>query len=180
MNSILLNEHRITGSVKDRYANILYLLHFENTYIFGSHELEFEITIDPNAFISKFEANIDGVIFIGKTKEKETASKEYKAAKEKNENAILISQPHKDIPNVFKIKTNIDAKSKILLTIEIEQYLQKKFGFNELNIQLLRNWNKYNIKQNFNHILFQLKVEDKSGIHDIIVPINTWCIAVTT
>ena len=46
-----------------------------------------------------FEANIDGQICIGQTKQKQTAEKEYQEAKENDENAILISQPHKDIEN---------------------------------------------------------------------------------
>ena len=134
---ITLNKHSISGDIQNRYAVIKYSFDFENKGENGSGELKFEITIDPDAFISQFIANIDGQIFIGQTKEKQTADKEYKAAKQKDENAILISQPHKDIPNVFQIKTNIDAKSKISLEITIEQYLCKTFNFNELTIQIL-------------------------------------------
>ena len=45
--------------------------------------MKFEITIDPDAFISEFKANIDGELFIGQTKEKQTAAKEYSEAKKK-------------------------------------------------------------------------------------------------
>eukprot|EP01084_Bolivina_argentea_P037434 69244_1 len=121
---IILQKHKISAHIHDRYATIEYLFHFENpnNTKTGSKELNFEITIDSQAFISKFEAIVDNELFVGKTKEKEQASKEYKEAKQKNENAILIFQPHKNIPNVFEIKTNIDGKSKIFLTITIEQY----------------------------------------------------------
>eukprot|EP01084_Bolivina_argentea_P008357 15664_1 len=166
---ISLNKHEISTNIKDRYATIIYLFHFENMNKNGSNELQFEITIAHSAFISRFEANIDGEIFVGQTKEKETAAKEYNEAKKKNENAIIITQPYKNIPNAFQIKTNIDAKSKVLLTIEIEEYLQKKFDFNELSVQILRNFGNY-IKQNFDHISFSLTIEDRSGIYDISVP----------
>ena len=63
------------------------------------------------------------------------AKQEYDDAKEKNENAILIFQPYSNIPNVFRIKTNIHSNTKILLTITIQQYITKKFNFNQLNIQ---------------------------------------------
>ena len=167
---ITLHRYNVSAEIYDRYATTVYSFDFENVNQNGSNELKFEITIDADAFISSFTANIDGQIFIGKTKEKQTAAKEYKQAKEKDENTILISQPHKDIANVFEIKTNIDSKSKITLNITIEQYLKKIFNFNELTIQILRNFKKYNIKPNYNHIGFIFDVYDISGIYDISIP----------
>eukprot|EP01083_Nonionella_stella_P154258 496805_1 len=169
---INLNKHTISANIKDRYGITTYAFDFENSDGNTSTELRFEITIDPNAFISRFEANIDGVLFIGQTKEKQTAAKEYDAAKTKDENAILISQPHNEIANVFQIKTNIDAKSKVSLTIQIEQYLQKTFTFNQLNIQILRDFSIYNIEPHFDHIAFQLTVEDESSIYDVVLPLT--------
>eukprot|EP01084_Bolivina_argentea_P121289 214934_1 len=105
---LTLQKHEISTTIIDRYANIIYSFHFENLNENKSNELCFQLTIDPTAFISKFEADIDGELFIGQTKEKETALTEYNEAKEKNENTILISQVDANIPNVFEIKTNID------------------------------------------------------------------------
>ena len=166
---ITLYKHNISASIKDRYAVTTYLFDFDNEQI-NAKELKFEITIDPDAFISQFEANIDGEIFIGQTKEKQIAATEYSEAKKKNENAILITQPHKDIPNIFEIKTNIDSGSKISLTITIEQYLRQKFDFNELCIQILRNWECYNIKPKYQQIGFIFNVYDECGIYDISIP----------
>ena len=168
---ISLIDHSINANISDRYATIEYCYNFENKSNYsGSTELKFEITIDPESFISHFIADIDGEMFYGKTKEKEEAKEEYKEAKEKNENAILISKPYKDISNVFQIKTNIDKDSKVSLQITIEQYLTKKFNFNQLNVQILRNFEKYNIKPIFEYITFKLDISDKSGIFDIKVP----------
>eukprot|EP01084_Bolivina_argentea_P024066 44912_1 len=102
MSNISLNRHEITATIKQRYATIVYSFDFENVNESKSEELKFEITIDANAFISGFMADIDGEIFIGQTKEKQEAKQEYIAAKQKDENAILITQPNSDIPNVFQ------------------------------------------------------------------------------
>ena len=124
-----LTEHDISAIINDRYAEVTYSFHFRNrNKNVPSKELKFELTIDPDAFISKFKADIDGELFIGQTKERETASKEYDEAKKKDENAILISQPYKNIPNIFQIKTNIDSGSNIKLEITTEQYLKKKLN----------------------------------------------------
>eukprot|EP01084_Bolivina_argentea_P005532 10416_1 len=167
---ITLQKHAISAKIKDRYAHIEYCFQFQNVNKINSDELKFEITIDPSAFISRFTADIDGKLFVGETKEKETASKEYTAAKQKNENAILINQPHTDIPNLFQVKTNIDAQSKVILRIEIQQYLQKTFNWNELNIQVLRSFTKYNISESLEQITFEFIVEDISGIYNIDIP----------
>ena len=166
---ITLLKHGLHANISNRYCKTKYSFDFVNENETAT-ELKFDITIDPDAFISEFQANIDGVLFIGQTKEKQTAAKEYSAAKEKDENAILISQPHRDIPNIFQIKTNIDSKSKISLEISIEQYLKKKFNFNELTIQILRNWSKYNIDPNYECIDFIFNVFDECGIYDISIP----------
>ena len=102
---ITLQKYQITANIDNRYATTKYFFDFENEQALYAQELKFEITIDPDAFISEFKANIDGELFIGKTKEKKIASKEYKEAKTKDENAILISQPHKEIPNVFEMSS---------------------------------------------------------------------------
>eukprot|EP01084_Bolivina_argentea_P250469 419648_1 len=166
---ITLHKHIIATVIADRYATTKYLFDFENEK-YGASELKFEITIDPDSFISEFKADIDGELFIGKTKERETAVKEYKQAKQKNENAILISQPYKDIPNVFQVQTNVDGGSKVSLEITIEQYLKKTFNFNQLTIQILRNFEKYNIKTKYDYIGFSFNVCDKTGIYDICAP----------
>ena len=128
---IFLNSYDVSATIKQRYGTIIYTLDFtNNTEYGGSDELEFEITIDSDAFISNFIADIDGELFYGKTKEKNKAKIEYDEAKEIDEHAILIYQPYNNIPNVFKIKTNIDSKSTILLKIQIEQHLTKKFNIN--------------------------------------------------
>ncbi len=85
---LTLQKHEISTNITDRYANIEYCFHFQNLNKSNTEELSLEMTIDPNAFISRFTANIDGELFIGQTKEKEEAKQEYTEAKEKNENGL--------------------------------------------------------------------------------------------
>eukprot|EP01083_Nonionella_stella_P172591 592801_1 len=178
---ISLNEYSIHVSIAERYASVAYKFAFENTSDLNqSDELRFEMTIDPDAFISGFEASIDGELFIGKTKEKKQAKQEYVAAKEKNENAILITQPFPDIPNVFQVKTNIDSQSKIVLTIHIEQYLKKKLHFNALNIQIVKAFHKYNITQKCDHIQLNMDIADQRGIYDLQLPSNNKALIIDT
>eukprot|EP01084_Bolivina_argentea_P269754 458531_1 len=167
---ISLNKHSIDVTIHDRYATIDYLFQFKNNSTQqGSNELQFEITIDPKSFISQFKTNIDGQIFIGKTKEKQTASHEYTNAKANNQNTILIKQTNSEIPNLFTISTNINNGSEITLTITIEQYLTKTFNFNALDIQILRNFDKYSIAQNYDFIAIIFNINDHSGIYDIMI-----------
>eukprot|EP01083_Nonionella_stella_P120826 362456_1 len=133
----------------------------------GSSELSFELTVDPQAFISGFTAVIDGELFIGETIEKKQAKQEYVTAKQQHENAILISQPFPDIPNVFRVKTNIDSQSKIVLTICIEQYLTKKLNYNTLNIEIIKAFHKYQITQKCKYIQLNIDIADQRSIYDM-------------
>eukprot|EP01084_Bolivina_argentea_P046621 85849_1 len=169
---ISLNKHCISASITERYAYITYLFEFINSNN-TSQELSFEITIEPDAFVSGFEANIDGQFFIGKVKPKEEAKQEYTIAKQKNENAILVSQPYDNISNIFKIQTNIDSQSKVILNIKIEQYLITKCNYKQLNIQILRDFNQYNIIKKYENIFFKFDIQDNSGVYDIIIPSST-------
>eukprot|EP01083_Nonionella_stella_P059183 154869_1 len=165
---ISLHTYEISSEIIDRYSCTVYSWEFVNENSSGgSQELRFEITIDCDAFISSFEATIDGEIFVGQTKEKHAANKEYIEAKANDENAILITQPYDDIPNVFQIKTNIDCKSKILLNLKVEQYLQKQFNFNQLNIQILKDFSSYNIVAKYDHIVLNVNIREQSEIYDV-------------
>ena len=50
---ITLNKHNISSKIKDRYAISVYSFDFKNDNG-DAAELKFEITIDPDAFISHF------------------------------------------------------------------------------------------------------------------------------
>eukprot|EP01084_Bolivina_argentea_P318334 552040_1 len=81
--TISLNKYSIITSIEERYATMVYIFDFENESDSKiSQELQFDITIDSDAFISNFIADIDGEIFEGITKEKEEAKQEYIDAQE--------------------------------------------------------------------------------------------------
>eukprot|EP01084_Bolivina_argentea_P269188 457429_1 len=170
---ISLNRQHINTTISERYACIIYSFNFKNTRsdTNQSDELRFAITIDPDAFIAGFTADIDGQLFVGCTKQKQEAKQEYTAAKEQNDNAILISQPNKHISNVFQISTNIDSQSEITLNVSIQQYLQKRFHYNQLNIQLLNDFSGTTIRKNYGDIEYKFVVKDKRGISNLEIPL---------
>ena len=66
---IALYNHQILADIQDRYATLTYLFDFVNKNE-EAKELQFELTIEADAFISKFEADIDDQLFVSKTKKK--------------------------------------------------------------------------------------------------------------
>eukprot|EP01084_Bolivina_argentea_P121295 214942_1 len=169
--TLSLNRHWIDVDVVDRYAIATYSYDFENTDG-TSNELQFEITIDVDSFISNFFADIDGELFYGQTKEKDTAKIEYNEAKSDDKNCILIHRPYNDIPNVFEVKTNINSNSKISLNITTEQYLKKQFNMNKINIQILKSFHKYKIIDKCDHVSWKFYIRDNNGIAHID-PVST-------
>jgi len=167
---ITLRKHSINVAVDDRYGSIVYCYEFANRRSGkGSDELSFEFTIDPTAFISGFSADIDGVMFLGKTKEKKKAAVEYQGAVKAAENAILIDTPYaaKGIHNVFRIRTNIERESVITLKVTIEQFVAKQLHFNELKVQILRNFTNYNISPLIASIAVSVSVMDSRGVLEV-------------
>eukprot|EP01083_Nonionella_stella_P213467 769924_1 len=167
-----LHKHGISATIKDRYATIEYLFDFENPDPSQDHtynnELTFELTIDPDAFITNIESTIDDTIYHSKITPKHD---EFCSSPPTNEpNIICIAQPYDKIPNVFKITANMSSRRRILFKITIQQYLAKHFDFNLLHIQLLRNFNLYQIETTFEHIVFTIHIMDQSGIYDIEMP----------
>ena len=110
----------------------------------------------------EYDADIDELMNIGQTNEIETAAKECKEANQKKENAILISQPYKDMSNISWIKTKVDRRSNI--SILIEQYLQKKFNYNELTIPISRKFKKYYTIPNYEFIGLAFNVSDELNL----------------
>ena len=89
---ISLESQSIEVSITDRYAVITYLFEFENANSNDASELSFEISLQPNTFISQFVADLNGRLFIGETKEKGEALTEYNDAVDSGLNAVLVSQ----------------------------------------------------------------------------------------
>eukprot|EP01084_Bolivina_argentea_P056598 103546_1 len=165
---ITLHKYVVNAIIEDRYARVTYTFDFENNKQNGPDQLKFDITIDPDAFISSFVAYIDGKVFNGKVKPKGHDTN-YDCDTKSNENGILMTPANPQIPNVFRIQMSIKPKSKILINITIEQYLHKILDFNHLNIELLTNFKTYAIERMFRCIPFKIQITDPSAISDIIV-----------
>eukprot|EP01084_Bolivina_argentea_P189810 326332_1 len=167
---ISLESQTIDIVIEDRYAFMNYSFHFVNTNTEASSELDFEISLQPNTFISYFIAELNGLTFKGKTKEKQQAQTEYNQAVEQGLNAVLVSQDHD--ANVFNVKTNIQQDSYAKLTITAEKFMLRRFGYYELPL-LINNIYNY-INDTFTNTNIIINIYDQYGISytDIIAPLN--------
>ena len=84
-------KQEIKINVNDKYLQTIYDNEFQNLDS-SPFSLTYGINTNPNTFVSGFEANINGEILKGITKEKTVAKIEYKEACVKGDNAILVSQ----------------------------------------------------------------------------------------
>ena len=169
MADVTCTNQELNVNINNRYAIMCYSLIFKGGQWYGSQSISFEFTINADAFISKFTANIDGIIYESKTKEKVKAQNEYNDAVKNDENAILISQPHDNIPNVFKIDLNIKSSNNIKLDIIMEQYLKQQINYNILNIELLNYLNKSGIDLECKNIKYDVSIKDNSNITDVAI-----------
>ncbi len=48
----------------------------------------------------------------------------------------------------------------------------KRFNFNQLNIQLLNDFNGTTVCKNYNAIHYQFTIKDKRGIYDLEMPLH--------
>jgi len=176
--TIHLTRHDLSIKVKDRYANIEYAWTFQNNNVPNtSHALKFDLTLDPNAFISSFYATMDGRHFNGKVKEKPSASQESKV-NDDNDNSDLLASPHNisiaqthsDVPNVYTISAVVAAQSELNVTLGVEQCLLKQLDCNRLDIEILKNYAKYAIVPAMQYVSFEAHIDDQLGVNEVQVP----------
>ena len=173
--NIVLSKQKVDVNINNRCAIVNYEYNFINICKYDkSQELKFEITINTKAFISNFIADIDGKIHHSETRKKQESLIQYQKAVKENKNAILISRPYPNIPNVFSIETNVSKNSKIKLIITIEQFIEKELNFNQLNVELLNPFLSYNINNVCKSINFNININERSGIYQfkLISPKN--------
>eukprot|EP01083_Nonionella_stella_P193156 713679_1 len=163
-------------TVEDRYAFISYWFFFlnQNNDISSasSSQLDYEISLQPNTFISYFSADLNGIIFIGQTKERLQATNEYNNAVESGLNAVLVSQDHD--ANTFNIKMNIEKGGYAELNIIAETFMLRRFGYYELSLLTTNIYSSSNIHSEFTETPISINLFDESQITytDVITPNN--------
>ncbi|XP_077060068.1 inter-alpha-trypsin inhibitor heavy chain H3-like [Siphateles boraxobius] len=122
----------INSTVTGRYATTVITSRVANT-VNESQEIQFEVKIPKNAFISKFRMTIEGKIYDGVVKEKQEAQQQYSRAVSRGESAGLIKSVGRTLED-FKTSVTVAAFSKVTFELTYEELLKRRLGKYELLI----------------------------------------------
>uniref|UniRef100_A0A673HLK3 Inter-alpha-trypsin inhibitor heavy chain H3-like n=1 Tax=Sinocyclocheilus rhinocerous TaxID=307959 RepID=A0A673HLK3_9TELE len=129
------------GTKSDRgkaYATTVITSRVANT-LNESQEIQFEVKIPKNAFISKFRMVIEGKTYDGVVKEKEEAQQQYSQAVSRGQSAGLVKSVGRTLED-FKTSVTVAAFSKVTFELTYEELLKRRLGKYELliNAQLVQ------------------------------------------
>ncbi|XP_041807926.1 inter-alpha-trypsin inhibitor heavy chain H3-like isoform X2 [Chelmon rostratus] len=122
----------INSTVTSRYATTVITSRVANR-MDESKEIEFQVRIPKNAFISKFRMFIDGQEYNGVVKAKEQAQQQYTEAVSRGQSAGLVSSVGRTLEE-FKTSVTIAAHKKVTFELTYEELLKRKLGKYELQI----------------------------------------------
>ncbi|XP_077060063.1 inter-alpha-trypsin inhibitor heavy chain H3-like [Siphateles boraxobius] len=122
----------INSTVTSRYVTTVITSRVANT-VNESQEIQFEVKIPKNAFISKFRMTIEGKIYDGVVKEKQEAQQQYSRAVSRGESAGLIKSVGRTLED-FKTSVTVAALSKVTFELTYEELLKRRLGKYELLI----------------------------------------------
>uniref|UniRef100_A0A3Q3E457 Inter-alpha-trypsin inhibitor heavy chain H3 n=1 Tax=Hippocampus comes TaxID=109280 RepID=A0A3Q3E457_HIPCM len=94
-------------------------------------EIFFEVELPKTAFITNFSMEIDGQVYVGEVKEKETAKKQYEKAVSSGQTAGLVKASGRKM-ETFSVSVNIAAESNVTFVLTHEELLQRKLGQYEI------------------------------------------------
>ncbi|KAG7495283.1 hypothetical protein JOB18_046890 [Solea senegalensis] len=122
----------INSTVTSRYATTLITSRVANRMDVPK-EIEFQVRIPKNAFISKFRMFIDGQEYNGTVKAKEEAQQQYTGAVSRGESAGIVSSVGRTLEE-FKTSVNVAAHKKVTFELTYEELLKRTLGKYELQI----------------------------------------------
>ncbi|XP_039653820.1 inter-alpha-trypsin inhibitor heavy chain H3-like isoform X4 [Perca fluviatilis] len=122
----------INSTVTSRYATTVVTSRVANR-MDDSKEIEFQVRIPKNAFISKFRMFIDGQWYDGVVKGKEKAQQQYTEAVSRGQSAGLVSSVGRTLEE-FKTSVTVAAHKKVTFELTYEELLKRKLGKYELQI----------------------------------------------
>ncbi|RXN36812.1 inter-alpha-trypsin inhibitor heavy chain H3-like isoform X1 [Labeo rohita] len=122
----------INSTVTSRYTTTVITSRVANT-LNESQEIQFEVKIPKNAFISKFRMTIEGKTYDGVVKEKEEAQQQYNQAVSRGQSAGLIKSVGRTLED-FKTSVTVAAFSKVTFELTYEELLKRRLGKYELLI----------------------------------------------
>ncbi|XP_049894656.1 inter-alpha-trypsin inhibitor heavy chain H3-like [Epinephelus moara] len=122
----------INSTVSSRYATTVITSRVANR-MDESKEIEFQVRIPKNAFISKFRMFIDGQVYDGVVKGKETAQQQYTEAVSRGQSAGIVSSVGRTLEE-FKTSVNVAAHKKVTFELTYEELLKRRLGKYKLQI----------------------------------------------
>ncbi|XP_059185247.1 inter-alpha-trypsin inhibitor heavy chain H3-like [Centropristis striata] len=122
----------INSTVSSRYATTVIKSRVANR-MNESKEIEFQVRIPKNAFISKFRMFIEGQVYDGAVKGKESARQQYTEAVSRGESAGLVSSVGRTLEE-FKTSVTVAAHKKVTFELTYEELLKRTLGKYELQI----------------------------------------------
>ncbi|XP_016120692.1 inter-alpha-trypsin inhibitor heavy chain H3-like isoform X1 [Sinocyclocheilus grahami] len=128
----------INSTVTSRYATTVITSRVANT-LNESQEIQFEVKIPKNAFISKFRMVIEEKTYDGVVMEKEEAQQQYSQAVSQGQSAGLVKSVGRTLED-FKTSVTVAAFSKVTFELTYEELLKRRLGKYELliNAQLVQ------------------------------------------
>ncbi|XP_061076402.1 inter-alpha-trypsin inhibitor heavy chain H3-like isoform X4 [Conger conger] len=145
----------IKSTVSSRYAMTVITSRVANRANV-SQEVVFKVELPKNAFISKFNMNIEGRVYDGVVKKKEVAVTEYTAAVSRGQSAGIVSAVGRTLEE-FQTSVAVAAHSKVTFELTYEQLLQRKHGQYELLI-------KAHPRQVVKDFKIEVRVSEQQGI----------------
>ncbi|XP_076012708.1 inter-alpha-trypsin inhibitor heavy chain H3-like isoform X2 [Genypterus blacodes] len=100
-----------------------------------SQEIFFEVDLPKTAFISNFSMEIEGMVYVGVVKEKQTAKKQYDKAVSSGQTAGLVKVSGRKMEK-FSVSVNIAGQSDVTFVLTYEELLQRKMGQYEILIRV--------------------------------------------
>ncbi|XP_026077845.1 inter-alpha-trypsin inhibitor heavy chain H3-like [Carassius auratus] len=122
----------INSTVTSRYVTTVITSRVANT-LNESQEIQFEVKIPKNAFISKFRMVIEGKTYDGVVKGKEEAQQQYNQAVSRGQSAGLVKSVGRTLED-FKTSVTVAALSKVTFELTYEELLKRRLGKYELLI----------------------------------------------
>uniref|UniRef100_A0A8C2ZGG5 Inter-alpha-trypsin inhibitor heavy chain 3b, tandem duplicate 2 n=1 Tax=Cyclopterus lumpus TaxID=8103 RepID=A0A8C2ZGG5_CYCLU len=116
----------INSTVTSRYATTVITSRVANR-MNESKEIEFQVRIPKNAFISKFRMFIDGQVYDGVVKGKEKAQQQYTEAVSRGQSAGLVSSVGRTLEE-FKTSVTVAAHKKVTFELTYEELLKRRLG----------------------------------------------------
>ncbi|KAH9488504.1 Inter-alpha-trypsin inhibitor heavy chain H3 [Bulinus truncatus] len=145
----------ITSDIRYRFATTEMVSVIRNVDKVAQ-DISFEAALPEEAFIVSFSMTIDGKVYDGEIKKRETAQEEYKVAMDSGQSAGFIEQAPRD-SNVFVVSVNVAAGSTVSFSLTYQELLQRKHGVYEQQIRV-------NHRKPIDDFLIEIFIQDKNKV----------------